>query len=93
MYLPEAVKSSLRMGVGVDFAGDAGDKYLIHFIPSVKTENLSWKRFLHKTCQTSQFFEYISFISKLHGYAAFQNLSLPALKRKKRVHPYCTQHF
>ena len=45
--------------------------------------NAFWKRFLHKTCQTSQFFVYILLIRKLHGYAVFQNLSLPALKRKE----------
>ena len=34
----------------------------------------------------STFFVCILFISKLHGYAIFQNLSLPALKRiKERI--------
>ena len=34
----------------------------------------------------STFFACILFISKLHGYAIFQNLSLPALKRiKERI--------
>ena len=44
-----------------------------------------WKRFLHKTCQTD--FVYIVFLSISYGYAVFQNLSLTALKREKRVHP------
>ena len=44
---------------------------------------LFWKRFLHKPCQTNQFFVYILFISnELHGYAVCQNHSLPELNRK-----------
>ena len=46
--------------------------------------NAFWKDFLHKTCQTSQFFVYILFIIYLHGDAVFQNLSLPALKKKNK---------